>query len=271
MPFPARSNTGSSSVRIEERFAAIQSRRSIPSGGGSGLEGRSPVYCTTRRSDSMASGARSTVGWLGVAGAGDVAGDPLGDDPVDDHAGIRSSSAECLDGAGGDHGSVRGRVERCAERVLEAAEADVATGFTDDQLARGGVDPAAVAQRHHPVESRARDLAQRRSDRAQRAQTVGARLERVDRRLHPAWVGGFDAQHLEPAVARPSLGRLGVEPGAVEPGAFAAPGPPLLARVRSRGRRRRPRPPSCRRRRPQSTARGGGGRAWRSPTHRSGR
>ena len=80
------------------------------------------------------------------------------------------------------------------------------------------------------VEAGRRHLAQRGGDRAKSAQAVGAVLECLDRGCDPTGVGGLDAQHLEPSVAPAALGQGGVEPLAVQPGAFASPRPPLLAR-----------------------------------------
>ena len=124
---------------------------------------------------------------------------------------------------------MRDEVERRAQRRLAARERDQAARLAHDQLAGGGVDGAAAPERDHAVEPGGGDLAERGGDRPERAHAVGALGERVDRPPDPARIGGLDAEHLELAVGAAALARLRREPEAVEPGALAAAGDPLLA------------------------------------------
>ena len=59
---PARSSTGSSSTRIDLMLLDTHSRRLMPSGGGNGRTGTSPVYAVTLASASAASAVRSALG-----------------------------------------------------------------------------------------------------------------------------------------------------------------------------------------------------------------
>ena len=114
-------------------------------------------------------------------------------------------------------------LERRAQRLGAGGERDEAAGLAHDQLRRGDVDRARAAQRDHAVEPPAGDLAERHRDRADRAQPVRARRERVGRVAHPARVGGLDPEQLELAADAP-LGH-----GRVERAPFSRAPPPRHA------------------------------------------
>ena len=100
---------------------ATHSRRLMPSGSGSGRAG-----LQARVGDDALlglSGQRREVGVGDGASpvAGDVARDPLGQDPVD-HAGTPLELTQRLRRARGDHRRARGGIERGPERVVEARE-----------------------------------------------------------------------------------------------------------------------------------------------------
>ena len=208
------------------------SRRPIPSGARQRPRRLEPrVGDDARARTRSASAARSTSAGRASPVPATNVGDPLGDDPVD-HVGILSSSRAA---SSAERAAITGE-RRLGGRAARPSgssqprEADQAAGLADDQLAGGGVDAAAAPQRHHAVEPRRRHLAQRGGDRAERPQPVGAVDQRVDRGRDPARIGGLDPEHLEPAVAAAALAERRVEPRAVEPGALAAPRPPLLGR-----------------------------------------
>src|SRR3954447_1025472 len=123
---------------------------------------------------------------------------------------------------------MRHEVEWRAEHVLVPGERHEAARLAHDQLRGGDVDRAAAPQRHHPVEPRRGDLAQRRGHRPERAQPVGLLGQPVGRLADPARVGGLDAQQLEPPVAAAALAGVDRQPPFVEPRALVTErGPPL--------------------------------------------
>src|SRR3954452_16695396 len=126
---------------------------------------------------------------------------------------------------------VRGEVERRAEGARAAWEGDVAAGLADDELPGGGVDRTAALDRDHAVQPRGGDLAERRGDRPERAQAVGALGQLVDRLADPPRVGRLDPEQLELPVGAAALAGRPGQAAAVEPRALPAPADPLLART----------------------------------------
>src|SRR5690606_7966895 len=94
----------------------------------------------------------------------------------------------------------------------------------DQELARRGVDRAAVGERDHRVEARARDVGERERDRAARPQPARAgRRDLLRAGGDEAGVGPVEAEDLERALAAERRERL-----AAGEGATATARPPLL-------------------------------------------
>src|SRR3954452_20614189 len=123
---------------------------------------------------------------------------------------------------------MRHEVEWRAEHVLVPRKRHETARLAHDQLRGGDVDRAAAPQRHHPVEPRRGDLAQRRRHRPERAQPVGLLGQPVGRLADPARVGGLDAEQFEPPVAPAALAGVDRQPPLVEPRALVASRDPLL-------------------------------------------
>src|SRR4051812_48470985 len=251
---PRVSVTGSITVRSELRLLWIQSGRSTGSGCGS-ASARRPVYSETRRalssagpatcSKRAASGAAFSPAMPSatvaasfqpimvslVAGARVRPGPACGRPPATaSHPRHAREFVEPARRPRRHDRRVRDEVERRGEGARAAWEGDVAAGLADDELPGGGVDRAAALDRDHAIQPRGGDLAERRGDRPDRAQAVGALGELVDRLADPARVGRLDPEQLELAVGAAALaGRRG-QAATVEPRALPAPGDPLLAR-----------------------------------------
>src|SRR3954468_23465883 len=189
---PRVSVTGSITVRSELRLLWIQSGRSTGSACGS-ASACSPVYSETRRA--LSSAGPATCSKRVASGAAFIPAMPSATvaasfqsitPPMVAGWGRRLSDArharellEALLRARRHDRRVRLEVERRAQRARAAGEGDVAAGLADDELPGGGVDGAAALDRDHAVEPRRGDLAERRGDRAEGAQAVGALGELV--------------------------------------------------------------------------------------------
>src|SRR4051794_33241058 len=259
---PRVSVTGSITVRSELRLLWIQSGRSTGSGCGS-TSARRPVYSETRRA--LSSAGPATCSKRAASGAAFIPAMPsatvaasfqsimlsmvagcaarpasacgrtrAGGNGRDGTASLPRHARELLEPTLGPRRHdrrVRGEVERRAEGARAAWEGDVTAGLADDELPGGGVDRAAALDRHHAIQPRGGDLAERRGDRPERAQAVGALGQLVDRLADPARVGRLDPEQLELAVGAAALAGRPGQAAAVEPRALPAPGDPLLART----------------------------------------
>ena len=263
------SAAGSSTPRRLSRFAWIHSGRSTASGAGSAPD-RAAARCRRRRGarspprarPSARNGAGSPEGCSAatpsatlpascqstitsrMAGADrrpapTTAGQARPPRPARrQRLGTRASRRRLSGVRAATTGECGARSSGAASGSSKAVNATCPPASRTIELRGGGVHRAAAAQRHHAVEARGGDLAERHGDRADRPHAVGDVGERVGRQPHPARVGRLEAEHLELAVHRGARRHVGIERRAVEQRALAAPGDPLLPAARSRARSR---------------------------------
>ena len=208
---------------------------------------RRPGRCRRRRARAASSVGPATCSKADDSGAGLRSGDALGDGggelPVDHaiHGGSRRLKASLgrWDARRAPPASPRSAPPRSGECGARSSGAPSGSSYhgkaTSPPASRtiscagGDVDRAAAPQRDHPVQPRRGDLAQRRGDRPERAQPVGAarRARRPRRGIQRGSADSMPSSSSRPSLPRrsPAVAR---QPPLVEPRALAAARDPLL-------------------------------------------